>query len=239
MSFSHFRIHMVLGAFVILGFAGCDLAQNHLQIDRAGNKSVQDYRDALAPRPIKTEERTQSSDEQSSSDIPEFEPYVASDADNLKPMPIVSVSVNETVPVRNILYELAQQADYGIELDPRINSSIIFTAKNKPLDIVMERIADMAGLRYEIRNNAIKVRLDKPYTRSYKIDYLNIIRESEGSISTEVELADTGGGGSEGAETGSSFSIESEGVSDFWNELESNITANACAFGSYANTRAC
>ena len=211
-------------AIAIIGLGGCDLAGNHLQIDRAGNNSVQDYRDALAPRPIENDDESSGTGGQSSADIPEFEPYVAQNVDNLRPMPIVSVSVNESVAVRDILYELAQQSGYGIELDPRINSSIIFTAKNKPLDVVMERIAEMAGLRYEIRNGSIKVRLDTPYTKSYKIDYLNIIRESEGAISTEVELAETAGGGGEGTETESSFSIESEGVSDFWSELESNIT---------------
>ena len=55
------------------------------------------------------------------------------------PMPLVSVSVNQMVPLKDVLYEAAEQADYDIELDPRIKGSIIFTARNCLFDEVVDK----------------------------------------------------------------------------------------------------
>ena len=41
---------------------------------------------------------------------------MATPDENIKPMPLVSISVNQTIPLRDVLYELAKQADYDIEL---------------------------------------------------------------------------------------------------------------------------
>lgn len=220
------RKYIILVTVVAMTLPACDLTQNHLKMDRAGNKTVQDYRDAMAPRPMASEKNEKNSRKQSSTNIPDFERYIVHNADNLKPMPIVSVSVNQSVPIRDILYDLADQSGYGIQLDPRISGSIIYTARKKPLDVVVEDIAEMAGLRYEIRDGSIKFRLDTPYTKTYSIDYLNIIRQNEGAISTDISLAGAegaGGGGEGGTETGSSFEVSSEGTSDFWKELDQNL----------------
>ena len=49
----------------------------------------------------------------------------------------VSIAVTETVPVRDILIELARKAQVDLELDPRISGGIIMTATDKPfIDVV-------------------------------------------------------------------------------------------------------
>ena len=77
----------------------------------------QDYRDSLAPRPVDVDEKKGRAD---GDGIPPLQPYVAKPGETYKPMPLVSVSVNQTVPLRDVIYEIAGQADYDVDLDPRI-----------------------------------------------------------------------------------------------------------------------
>ena len=200
-----------LGLTVALG--ACDLAKNELKIDRSSDLEVQDYRDALAPRLPDT---TPAEDD---AGIPEFKSYTASNVDKLKPMPLVSISVNQTVPLKDILYEAAEQADYDLELDPRIRGSIIFTARNRPFDEVIDKIAISAGLRYKFSDDSVKIELDTPYHEIYKINYLSFVRKNASEINNSISVVS-----GDGADAGSSFSAGSDSESDFWGELEINLT---------------
>ncbi len=202
-------------SFVLFAFmlSSCDLASNYTKTDRASNMEFQDFRDGLAERLPEVEDSGLAKGE-----IPDIQPYVSMTPENIHSMPLVSVSVNQSVPLRDVLYELAQQADYDLELDPNIRGSIIFTARNKPLDVVVDRIANVAGLRYKFGDQFLRVELDTPYIKTYKIDYLSFIRSNTGSVSTSVSVVS-----GEGADTGSSYSASSDSTSDFWGELESNL----------------
>lgn len=202
-------------AMILPLLAGCDLANNQLKIDRGNNMEFQDYRDALAPRLPDVNDLERLND----ADVPEMQDYIADPSDRLKAMPLVSVSMNQTIPLRDALFELADQAEYDIELDPRIRGSIIFTARNKPFDIVIDRIADIAGLRYKFEDDILRVELDNPYHEVYKINYLNFVRTNSGQISNNVAVV-TG----DGADTGSNFSASTSSEANFWAELESNLT---------------
>jgi len=195
----------------LLGLSGCDLANNYTKMDRSTNLDTQAYKDAMAPREVELADELDAG-------VPELSGYVMEDASEFTPMPIVSVSLNQNVPLRDALFEVAKEAGYDIELDPRISGSIIFTARNKPLDTVIDRISDIAGLRYVIEDNTLRVELDTPYSKNYKIDYLNIIRESKSSMSTDVSVVS-----GEGANTGSTFGVTSDSVSDFWENLDESL----------------
>lgn len=199
----------------VLPLTGCDLANNQLKMDRSANMEMQDYRDALAPRIPDVHDDITSNDP----GIPDMQPYIADPSDKLKAMPLVSISVNQTIPLRDALFELAEQADYDMELDPRIRGSIIFTARNKPFDVVVDRIADIAGLRYKFEDDMLRVELDTPYHEVYKITYLSYIRSNSGAISNNISVVS-----GDGADTGSRYQVTSESEADFWGELEANLT---------------
>lgn len=196
--------------------AGCDMATNTLKHDREGSLEFQDYRDGMSSR-ISSED----DDGAASADvtgIPDLQPYVSSSAEKMKSMPLVSISINQTVPLRDALFELAQQANYDIELDPRIRGAIIFTARERPFDEVIKRISDIAGLRYKFEDDILRLEIDTPYNKVYKIDYLSYIRTNTSGIRSDVAVVS-----GEGADTGSRFSTESKSEADFWGELEANL----------------
>ena len=193
----------------------CDLAANYTKKDRAANMEFQDFRDGMAERlPEQASEKSDSSN----ASIPALQPYVSATPESMKSVPLVSVSVNQTVPLKDVLYELATQAEYDLELDPNIRGSIIFTARNKPFDLVVKRICEMSGLRYKFEDGFLRVEIDKPYIKNYKLDYLSFIRSNDGNVSTAVSVVS-----GEGAETGSSYTASSQSTSDFWGELELNL----------------
>lgn len=218
---------LMVAALAFFPLSGCDLANNHLKIDRSGNKEFQDYRDALAPR-LPDVEDTAAVD----SAIPDLQPYVADPSDKLKAMPLVSISVNQNIPLRDALFELAEQANYDMELDPNIRGGIIFTARNKPFDVVIDRISDIAGLRYKFEDDILRVEVDTPYHEIYKINYLSYIRNNTSAISNNISVV-TG----EGADTGSRFESTAESNADFWGEMESNLTQILGAEAASLRTR--
>lgn len=189
-----------------------------MRTDRGSNMEFQDFRDGLAPK-LERDSGVAETAPKVEDGIPALQSYMAPPAENLKPMPLVSIAVNQTVPLRDALYELASQADYDLELDPRIRGSIIFTAREKPFDTVIQRIAEISGLRYRFKDDSLRVELDLPYNKTYKIDYLSYVRSNKSSIRNDVAVV-TG----DGADTGSEFEASASSEIDFWGELDANLT---------------
>lgn len=217
---SFFKADILVVCFLLCGagfLSSCDLAKNYQKPDRGSNMEIQDFRDGLAER-IPEVDSDDHDKSKSMASIPSIQPYVSTSTTNMKPMPLVSVSVNQSVPIKDVLYELANQANYDLELDPNIHGSIIFTARDKPFDVVIDRISKIAGLRYTFKDGFLRVEQDTPYNKIYKIDYLSFVRNNSGAVSTSVSVVS-----GDGADTGSNFSASSESNSDFWGELETNL----------------
>lgn len=207
---------LITGGLVgLLMLPACDLTKNHTKMDRAADMSFQDFRDGMAPR---LQDPDMAAAEKDVGNIPSLQSYVAPPSENLKPMPLVSISINQHVPLRDALYDLAEKANYDIQLDPRIKGSVIFTARERPFDVVIQKLADIAGLRYKFEDDSLQVELDTPYHKTYKIDYLSYIRKNKGSIHNDVAVVS-----GDGTNTGSMFEASSESTADFWGELETNL----------------
>ncbi len=208
-------------ALLLMGACNSASQPNFDKSDRGAGLSRDDYRDALKPR----------APENDGSSTPPPIPQ----AQTLVPMPnlalpanarLVTISVNEDVPIRDVLVELAQQANIGLELDPHISGSLIFSVRQRPFEEVVERIADMADLRYNLNGNVLRIERDLPYLQNYRVDYLNVIRDTNSSISTTVDVVGgeaVGGEGSGGQGNSSASEVNSESNNNFWSELESNI----------------
>lgn len=202
-------------AVMAVSLSACDAVENKLNTDRSGGLEKQDYRDALAPRPEPMDGEGGSG---MTSGTPELKPYVSNNYQDQRRYPLVSVSVNRSVPLRDVFYQLAEQVEVDLELDPSIQGSLIFTARQRPFDQVVERICNMANLRYQLEDNVLRVERDTPYSHTYKLDYLSFVRSNSSTIDTSVSVVS-----GEGADAGSSFSSRFESSTDFWTDLESNL----------------
>ena len=142
---------------------------------------------------------------------------------------LVSVAVTEDVPLKDVLIEVARLADVDIEVDSSITGGISFRAKDRPFNEVIERIADLANLRYSTTDGVLRIERDTPYIQIYSLDLLNIERSSQGNIATNT-TAGAGGGGGGGAfggganvTSGSSSTITAKTDSDFWKQFEASL----------------
>lgn len=138
---------------------------------------------------------------------------------------LVSIAVTDDVPLKDVLLELARLANVDMELDSGISGGISFIARDKPFNEVIQRVSDLAGLRYEMKDNILRVERDLPYIESYSLDFLNIDRNSTSNIniSTNVLSGAGGGSGGGGLNSGSSQSITATTQSDFWTSLQSGV----------------
>ncbi len=214
-----FAVALPLACAAIISLSGCDWQKNQLKTDRDANLEMQDYRDSMAPRLPEEGDGPGSMSAADSASIPGLQSYVTQSTAPMKVMPLVSISVNQTVPLRDALFELAKQADYDLELDPRISGSVIFTARERPFDQVIARLCEIANLRYTFEENVLRVEVDTPYNKLYKVDYLSYIRSNKGNVRNDIGVVS-----GEGTDTGSSFETSSESESNFWGELETTLT---------------
>lgn len=162
--------------------------------------------------------------------IPAFQSVLAApSAPELADTRRVSLAVTETTPVRDILIELARKAEVDLELDPRISGGVILSVTDRPFIDVIERVVNLAELRFTFEKNVLKVELDDPYLEQYRMDILNQSRSSSGSIasstdaSSSAQAVGTGSGGGGGGNNKSDSTVSSSSVSDFWDGIAKNI----------------
>lgn len=85
---------------------------------------------------------------------------------------IISFSVTDQVPLKDLLIELGRIANIDIDIDSSISGSVIINAKDRPLKEVIDRIANMGNLRYSYKNSVLFFENDAPYMKNYFADYL-------------------------------------------------------------------
>lgn len=136
----------------------------------------------------------------------------------------VSLVINESLPLKSVLYEIAKKLNINIQIDPAINSNIIFMANNKPFIEVVDAICDIADLRYTIQNDFIKIVKDLPYSQNYDVQFLNLSRDSENkiAIATEVNGSKTNNTNNENSSTSDS-TVTFKAKSEFWDDLSKGI----------------
>jgi len=104
-----------------------------------------------------------------------------------------TVVVNQ-VPVRELLFSMARDADLNLDIDSGISGKITMNAIDQTLPRILERIESQANITYFLDGNTLKVMADKPYLHTYSISYLNINRSSSGKVSVSTEIGATGSG---------------------------------------------
>lgn len=130
---------------------------------------------------------------------------------------LLTVQTDGSAPVGDLLLGMARTVDVDIDIDPAVSGSVRISATERPFLDIVDRIASRANLRWEFRDGYLVVEPDAPVLRNYRIDYLNIVRQTESSATTAGGLTSDGANGSESSVTG-------RGASDFWKELETNIS---------------
>ncbi|MFH1044883.1 MAG: secretin N-terminal domain-containing protein [Pseudomonadota bacterium] len=139
-----------------------------------------------------------------------------------------SVVVNN-VKVQELLFALARDAKLNVDIHSGIVGSVTLNAVDQTLQQLLARIAKQVDMRYELDGPNLAVMPDTPYLRIYKIDYLNIQRDTDSKVGTSTQVATPGAAGAGGGGSGggggnqSTTSITNKSTNHFWDTLVKNV----------------
>lgn len=154
-----------------------------------------------------------------------------------KPKPVAktetySVVVKE-VRVQELLFALARDAKLNVDIHPGIAGTVTLNAIDQTLPQLLNRIAKQVDMRFELDGPNLVVMPDTPYLRTYKVNYVNMSRDTTGNVAINTQIASVsptaaGAGGAGAAAGGTSGNVSSTKVDNvaknrFWETLEKNI----------------
>ena len=144
------------------------------------------------------------------------------------PVPTYTVVVND-VPVKDLLFSIARDTQYNIDLHPGITGRVSLNAVQEPLPAILDRIARQADLRYELNGRTVSIMPDTPYVKTYSVNYVNVTRNTTSSVGVAAQIASTGGsvgtagGSSATGGNSSNTTVSSQSNNDLWTVLADNI----------------
>lgn len=143
-------------------------------------------------------------------------------------IPTYSVVVNE-VPVRELLFALSRDTKQNIDVHPNIQGLVTLNAIDETLPAILERVSQQVNLRYRTQGKTIVVVPDTPYFKTYRVNYVNMNRDTSSSIGVSGEISGaavsggTGGQQSGGGANASTSKVDTRSTNNFWDVLRQNI----------------
>ena len=138
-----------------------------------------------------------------------------------------SVVVNN-IKVQDLLFALARDAKLNVDIHPGISGTVSMNAIDQTLPQLLTRISKQVDMRFELDGPNLAVMPDTPYLKNYKINYVNMSRESTSNISTNTQIStsslSTTGGNTAGSDGNTSrIQLENKSKNRFWETLEKNL----------------
>jgi len=140
-----------------------------------------------------------------------------------------TVVVNE-VPVKELLFALARDAQINVDIAPSIEGVVTINAIDQTFPQILDRIARQVDLRYEFNGDNLFIQPDVPFLRTYIIDYVNMSRDMSSTNTVATQIASTSGGGDSGGGGGgggnnSTTDVTSISNHHYWETLVLNISS--------------
>jgi len=130
--------------------------------------------------------------------------------------------------VRDVLLAIARETKVNVDVHPGVEGAITINAIDQTLTQILDRISKQVDMRYQIEGQTIHVMPDSPFLRSYRVDYVNMARDTTEttSLSTTVisgSLGTATGGATGQGDNNSTLRISSTSRNRFWETLEKNL----------------
>ena len=136
----------------------------------------------------------------------------------------VTLSTTESVPLKDVFFQIARQANVDLSIDPDVKGGVALHATHRPLIDIVRELCTLNHLRYKIENNILRIEPDKPYLLNYNAQFLSLTRQNQSRISVATDIFTTNEGQGNTADNGSNTLLTGETKNDFWAELESNLS---------------
>lgn len=181
------NIHFLTVLYITIALFACSKGKLD-PIDFQTGLRKNDFENILVKDPRKPQ-RDSSIDSGAGSEIPKMSkltvsPPPVSSASNKT----ISFSVTDQVPLKDVIIEFGRVAKIDVEVDPTISGGIILNVKNRPVSEVVERIAELGGLRYRYEKGILHFEKDAPHVKNYVIDYLPETSDIWSDIESGVKI---------------------------------------------------
>lgn len=140
------------------------------------------------------------------------------------------------VPVRELLFALARDAQMNVDIKGALDGRVTLNAIDQTMTQILDRVARQVDLRYELDGNTILVAPDDPFFRTYEVGYVNLARDTDTTVNIATQVATTGEGGADQAggrggaggqnaqgTNSSSTRVNSRATNRFWETLTGNV----------------
>jgi general secretion pathway protein D len=117
------------------------------------------------------------------------------------PTLLINLVVREA-PVQEVLFALAQESGLNFDVHPALNGKVTLNAQQQSVPAILARMARQIDMYYEWSEGVWLVTPDTPVIRSYKLNYVNMSRDTYGYIGVASEINGTGRGGTAAANNG-------------------------------------
>ncbi|MFN9001596.1 MAG: hypothetical protein ACK5VW_06020, partial [Holosporales bacterium] len=135
----------------------------------------------------------------------------------------VTISATESVPLKGLFLDLAQQAGMNVVVDPEISGGVAFHAKDRPFMDVVRHICALNRCRTTLKGGILRISPDHPYVKTYNVQFLALTRENQNRISIATDVFTSIDGRHNELDNGSNTLLTGQAKSDFWQELEHNL----------------
>lgn len=143
--------------------------------------------------------------------------------DDLKAEKRYSISALN-VPVEDVLFQLSRDAGYELNLSSHVTGKVSLNAIKQPLESILARLSSQVDATYHLEKGLITIEVDEPRWVSYRVNYVNLKKESVDAIVMKMSVGNVGGAtttdsGSDSTQTRVVMTTEN----DFWSALEKNL----------------
>jgi MSHA biogenesis protein MshL len=127
------------------------------------------------------------------------------------------------LPANELLFALARDARLNLDIDPSIKDHVSINAIEQTLPQILKRISRQIALHYFVDGPNLVIQRDRPFTRVYRVNYLNMSRSTSSNVQVATQIASTGSDGGGGGGSNSSTVVNNESANNFWQSLEANL----------------
>ncbi len=136
---------------------------------------------------------------------------------------LYSVVVHD-MPVQDLLFALARDAQVNVSVHPAITGKVTMSALDQTLTEILDTVSKQVDMRYEINGKSLSITPDTPFLKLYRIDYPNIARNAQSSVSISTNVASTGSGtGSASGSNASDTTVKNTANNLFWETIVANL----------------
>jgi MSHA biogenesis protein MshL len=144
--------------------------------------------------------------------------------------------IADNVPASAFFLGLVEDTDINLTLHPKLSGTISVKLKNVNVTDVLEAVQRVYGYGIEIENNSIKILPAALQTRTFKVNYLDIVRDGSSETKINSSGLDSASSGSSSGQGQSGSTGSSSGSNSSNNSSNSSNGAASATVNSKINT---